>query len=38
MQGMPGKKTIVNITKMVCATSIQPGSQGEWTGMRMREQ
>ena len=30
--------TIVNIMRMVCMTLMQPGSQGEWTGMCMCEQ
>ena len=29
---------IVNITRMACMTSMQPGSQGEWTGMHKHEQ
>ena len=29
---------IVNKMRMICATSVQPGSQGEWTGMHMHEQ
>ena len=29
---------IVTVMRMVCATSVQPGSQGEWTGVCMREQ
>ena len=35
---MSGKiPTIVNITGMVYITSMQPGSQEEWTGMCMYE-
>ena len=29
---------IVNITRMICSTLMQPGSQGEWTGMHRHEQ
>ena len=29
---------IVNIMRMVCMTSMEPGRQGEWTSMHMREQ
>ena len=37
--GLSGKSTtIVNIMRTVCRTLMQPVSQGEWTGMRMREQ
>ena len=39
LHSLPRKNlTIVNITRTVCATSMYPGSQGEWTGMCMREQ
>ena len=29
---------IVNITRMACAASMKPGSQGDWTGVCMHEQ
>ena len=29
---------VVSIVRTVCTTSMQPGSQGEWTGMHMCEQ
>ena len=29
---------IVNTTRIICVTSMYPGSQGEWTGMCMCEQ
>ena len=37
--GLSGKSpAIINIMRRVCATSVYPGSQGEWTGMCMCEQ
>ena len=37
--GLSGKSpTIVNIMRMVCKTSMWPGSQGEWTGMHICQQ
>ena len=34
IHGLSGKSpAIVNIMRMVCTTSMWPGSQGEWTGL-----
>ena len=39
IQGLAGNSpALVSITTTVCTTSVQPGSQGEWTGMHMHEQ
>ena len=39
MQGLSRKTpAIANITRTVYTTSMPPGSQGEWTGMHVREQ
>ena len=39
IQSLSGKSSaIVNTMRAICATSMDPGSQGEWTGMRMCEQ
>ena len=39
MRGLSGKiPAMFNKMRTVCVTSMQRGSQGEWTGMRMCEQ
>ena len=37
--GLSGKSpTVVNVTRMSHAISMEPVSQGEWTGMHIHEQ
>ena len=41
IQGLSGKNPATvntHITRMVCMTSVYPGSQGQWTGMHIHEQ